>query len=343
MRRFPVFFTLLFLAFISQATVQSSKKIDDTFFLEEQPLEITIQSDFKNLLAKKMKKEYQPATVTVRFPDSSSVKEEIRIQTRGKFRLETCFMPPLMLNFKNNTSPLLKPLGKLKLVCGCGTSTNDEQLIIKEFMAYKIYNMLTERSFKVRLVKINYEDTRGKIKKYSQYGFLLEDVDDMAARNNCVEVEGTQYMTEKTDRQQMTLVALFEFMIGNTDFSVPHYHNVKLMRPVKDSTTPPIVVPYDLNHCGFVNAEYALPNEELDIKSVRDRLYRGFPRTMEELEEAIAAFKHNKEKIWALINNCPWMNTKNKKETTGYLEEFYRIIENKKSIQYHFIDNARTQ
>lgn len=343
MRRFPVFFTLLLMAFASQAGAQPAKKIDDTFFLEEQPLEITIQTDFKNLLAKKMKKEYQPATVTVRFPDSSSIKEEIRIQTRGKFRLETCFMPPLMLNFKNNSSPLLKPLGKLKLVCGCGTSNNDEQLIIKEFMAYKIYNMLTERSFKVRLVKINYDDSRGKIKKYSQYGFLLEDVDDMAARNKCGEVEGTQYLTESTDRQQMTMVALFEFMIGNTDFSIPHYHNVKLMRPVQDTTVPPIVVPYDLNHCGFVNAEYALPNEELDIKSVRERLYRGFPRTMEELETVITVFRENKEKIWNLINNCPWMNTRNKKETTGYLEEFYRIIENKKSVQYHFIDNARTQ
>lgn len=343
MSKYPLFFTLLYLVLVNQAFAQATKKIDDTFFQEEQPLQITIQSDFKNLLAKKMKKEYQPATVTFLFPDSSTIKEEIRIQTRGKFRLETCFMPPLMLNFKNTTSPLLKPLGKLKLVCGCGTSANDEQLIIKEFMAYKIYNMLTERSFRVRLVKINYEDTRGKIKKYAQYGFLLEDVDDMAARNNCVEVEGTQYLTEKTDRDQMTLVALFEFMIGNTDFSVPHYHNVKLMRPLHDSITPPIVVPYDLNHCGFVNAEYALPNEELDIKSVRERLYRGFPRTMEELEVVITLFKNAKEKIWNLINNCPWMYARNKKETTGYLEEFYRIIENKKSVQYHFIDNARTQ
>jgi hypothetical protein len=343
MRKFLLFFTLLNLVFVNQAPAQATKKIDDTFFLEEQPLEITIQSDFKTLLAKKLKKEYQPAVVTFRFPDSSSIKEEIRIQTRGKFRLETCFMPPLMLNFKNPGSPLLKPLGKLKLVCGCGTSSNDEQLIIKEFMAYKIYNMLTERSFKVRLVKINYDDSRGKIKKYSQYGFLLEDVDDMAARNNCVEVEGTQYLTEKTDREQMTLVALFEYMIGNTDFSVPHYHNVKLMRPVKDSTALPIVVPYDLNHCGFVNADYALPNEELNIKSVRERLYRGFPRTMEELEPVIAIFKNTKQKIWSLINNCPWMNAKNKKETISYLEEFYEIIESKSSIRYQFIDNARTQ
>jgi hypothetical protein len=92
-----------------------------------------------------------------------------------------------------------------------------------------------------------------------------------------------------------------------------------------------------------VNAEYALPNEELDIKSVRERLYRGFPRTMEELEPVIALFKDTKEKIWNLINNCLWMNAKNKKETTGYLEEFYKIIESKKSVQYHFIDNARTQ
>jgi hypothetical protein len=345
MRRFHRCLTImLFLTSSCSFVSAQSGKIDSAkFFVEQKPFEMTLASDLKNLLGKKSKRVYQPATVTLRFADSTSISEEIRIQPRGKFRLENCYMPPLYLNFKNPTSPKCHTLGKLKLVCGCATGNDDEQLIIKEFLAYKIYNMLTPMSFRVRLVKVNYEDTKGKVKKYSQYGFLLEDVDDMASRNKCKEVEGTPYNTEGTDRRQMTLVALFEFMIGNSDWSVPNYHNIKLMRPVTDVVSLPYTVPYDLNHCGLVNASYALPPEELGIKSVTERVYRGFPRSMEELEEAIAVFKDRKEKIWSLINNCEWLNNRYKKEVINYIDEFYKIIENKNAVKNTFITNARTQ
>ncbi len=313
------------------------------FFQDEHPFEMTLSTDLKQLMGKRMQKAYQPATVTVRLPDSTIITEEIRIQTRGKFRLETCYMPPLYLNFNNPGSPLLKPLKKLKLVCGCEANSEGEQLIIKEYLSYKMYNMLTEKSFRVRLVKIRYEDTRKKVKPYSQYGFLLEDVDEVAARNNCVEVEGGQFLTESTDRQQMTLVAIYEYMIGNTDWSVPHYHNVKLMRPVDNPHARPYVVPYDLNHTGLVNAPYALPQEELGIASVRERLYRGFPRTTEEIEPVVNLFLGKKDATLALINNCDWLSNKYKKEMTNYLEPFYKLLSNKNSVRYTFIENARTQ
>ena len=322
-----------------------SQTIDSArFFADETPFEMTLTSDLKTLMSKRMQKAYQPATVSMTFADGSNIKEEIRIQTRGKFRLETCYMPPIMLNFKNPTSPKLRVLKKLKLVCGCETSGDDEQLIIKEYLAYKMYNLITDKSFRVRLVKIKYEDTRGKVKPYSQYGFLLEDVDEMAARNKCVEVQGGKFLTESTDRKQMTLVYLFEYMIGNTDWSVPHFHNVKLIRGKNESsTTLPYTVPYDFNNSGIVNASYALPQEELGIESVRVRLYRGFPRTMEELDAAISVFKKQQDKIEALISNCSWLNNKYKKEMSNYLEEFFKIIDSKSSVKYNFIDNARTQ
>lgn len=326
------------------ASAQSGKKIDSTkLFVDEQPLELTLTSDLKNLMSKRELKAYQPATVEVRFPDSSTYKEDIRIQTRGKFRLENCYMPPLYLNFRNPSSPQLRCLGKLKLVVGCAAGSDDEQLIIKEYMAYKIYNMLTPKSFRVRLVRISYDDTKGKVKKYTQYGFLLEDVDDMAARNKCVEVEGVKYNTESTDRDQMTLVAIFEYMIGNSDWSVPAYHNIKLMRPVSDPQAIPIAVPYDLNHSGIVNASYAAPPEELGIEKVTDRVYRGFPRSMEELEPVVNLYKEKKNEIWSLVNNCQWLSSKYKKELLNFLDDFYRTLGNKNSVKSAFIDNARSQ
>ena len=102
----------------------------------------------------------------------------------------------------------------------------------------------------------------------------------MAKRNSCRELENVAINTEQTERKQMTLVALFEYMIGNTDWSVPAYHNIKLMQDRKNPESIPFAVPYDLNHCGFVNAPYAVPPEELGIETVKDRMYRGFSSSM---------------------------------------------------------------
>ena len=128
----------------------------------------------------------------------------------------------------------------------------------------------------------------------------------------------------------------------SSSFEVAHYHNVKLMRPVSSPNAAPYVVPYDFNNAGVVNAPYALPQEILGIESVRERLYRGFPRTMEELEKVIEIFLKKKTDVWALVNNCAWLNNKYKKEVLGYMESFYKVIESKSLVKYTFIDNART-
>ena len=312
-----------------------------TFFTEDKPLELRISTDLKNLLAKREQKLLQPATVTMRFPDSTSITESINLQSRGIYRLANCFMPAMMLHFKSQASPRLGSLKKLKLVCGCGATANDEQLIIKEYLAYKIYNLLTPMSFRVRLVNISYDDSRDKIKKYTQYGFFIEDVDQMAARNKSKEVEGIKFNTESTDREQMTMVALYQYMIGNTDWSVPAYHNIKLLRYTTDSVSFPFVVPYDFDYAGIVDAPYAVPDEGLGTENVKQRVYRGYPRTPEELEKAFAIFRREKNNIWNLVNNCAWLTARMKKETIRYLEEFYDIISSKSQVRSIFIENAR--
>lgn len=313
------------------------------FFQDEKPIELVISTDIRNLLGKKETREYQTASVTMRFPDSSSISEQIRIQTRGIFRLANCYMPSLMLNFRNPTSPRLSSLQKLKLVCGCGTTADDEQLIIKEYLAYKMYNLLTPMSFRVRLLRVSYEDSKGKKKPYTQYGFFIEDVDDMALRNNCDEQDAKVASSDLTNRQQMTLVNIYQYMIGNLDWSVPGQHNIKLIKPKGNAQALPHAVPYDFDFCGLVNAPYAVPPEQIEVASVTERSYRGFPRSMEELEPVVANFKEQKEKTLALISNCQWLSNRYKKEMTNFLDDFYKLLDNKSRIKSAFIDNARTQ
>jgi hypothetical protein len=311
------------------------------FFVDENVIEVTLTTDIKKLRADKKEPTYQPANIVMRFADSSLVSEEIRIQPRGEFRKNNCDIASLLLNFKNSTSPKLSPLKKLKLVGGCQSTKHDEELLLKEYATYKIYNFLSVMSFRVRLLHVNYKDSRQKVKPYSQYAFLIEDVEDVAERNNCIHLKNDDLTTEATNRQQMTLISLFQYMIGNTDWSVPKCHNVKLVVPKTDTTTNPYVIPYDFDYSGLVNAAYAVPPEQFNIKYVTERVYRGFPRTMAELEDAIDVFKERKGRIMYYINNFELFNQQIKNEMTSYLEEFYKTIDNKRLVKSVFISNAR--
>jgi hypothetical protein len=333
--------TLLLQPFTSPAKAQRVDSLK--FFTDEEVIEMTLTTDIARIQKEKGEDVFQECTVLMQFPDSTRIQEAAQVAARGHFRREHCNIPPMMLDFRTPGSPRLSSLGKLKLVIGCGTNGNDEQLLLKEFLAYKIYNLLEDKSFRVRLLRVNYKDTRGKVKPYSQYAFLLEDDADMARRNGCKKKDKAQFLTESTNRELMTKVAVFEYMISNGDWSVPNNHNIRLIYNRENENDLPFVVPYDFDHSGFVNAGYAVPNELLGTETVKERVYRGFPREMDELQATFDVFRQKKEKIMSLITNFPYLSGRNKKELTDYLEEFYRTINNKREVQTIFIDNARTK
>jgi hypothetical protein len=114
-----------------------------------------------------------------------------------------------------------------------------------------------------------------------------------------------------------------------------------LIQPAKDSTAKPIVVPYDFDYAGIVDAYYAVPNEGLDIENVRQRLYRGYARTEEELNQTIAIFNKQKEKLYSLVNNFDLLTEKNRKNIIAYLDDFYKTINNSSQVKTLFIQQAR--
>jgi hypothetical protein len=295
--------------------------------------------DFGKLIKTSSKPEYFPATFSCKMGDST-ITEQIRVIARGHIRKEICYLPPVKLNFHNNTSPKLYPLNSLKMVCTCYENSNGDQLLLKEYLVYKMYNLITEKSFRVRLLNLTYEDVSKK-KPYAGHAFLIESDKAMAKRNECTELKNTRSHAEYTNRNQMTIVAIFQYMIGNTDFGISVNHNIILIQPAKDSTARPIVVPYDFDYAGIVDAYYAVPNEGLDIENVRQRLYRGYARTEEELNEAIAIFNKQKEKLYSLVNNFDLVTEKNRKNIIDYLDGFYKTINNSSLVKTLFIQQAR--
>ena len=342
---FIIFFLLLLLTFNSGVIAQNPGIETKNFFVDDKLIEMTLVSDFKKLIREKLKKDfagnYQPATITMVFPDSAKVTENIEVRSRGKFRREKCNMPPVMLNFKTPNTVSLNKLGTLKLVWPCGTAPYDEQLVLKEYLIYKIYNLLTEKSFRVRLVKIGYRDINDKMKPYTSYAYLMEDVDGLAKRNHCVEFQPERIRSEQTNREQTTLMTLFEYMIGNSDWVIPISRNIKLIRSKADSSAAPFVVPYDFDYSGLVNARYAIPPPELPITSVRERYYLGFARTLEELQTALNIFRRQRASIDSLILNFVPLEAFHKKDMGKYISDFFAMTEKEKDIKDRFINNAR--
>jgi hypothetical protein len=243
-----------------------------------------------------------------------------------------CTYPPVLLQFSKSGSLMtsaFKEQEKLKLVMPCA----GEDYVIREWLVYKIYNLVTPLSFKARLVSVELYDTKKKKSTSPFYGILLEEDHQMAKRNQDVLIK-RQLRPEQTDSTAFLKMAMFEYLVGNTDWSV-QYQNIKLIGP--DSLAIPVPVPYDFDHAGLVSPPYAKPAEELLMNSVRDRRYRGYCiPNMGKYEEVISLYNKVKPDIYKLYTTCTLLDAKYVSSTIKYFDEFYEIINNPAAFKKEF-------
>lgn len=336
---------LLFFFFISQPAYAQKISIDKIeFFKEDVILDVTVEAYWSKLRRLKTKMgQITPARFITRLSDSTTVNEPCNLVVRGHFRRDYCFVPPLKIVFEKTQTSRMHPLKSIKLVNTCKQNSGYEQYLLKEYLVYKMYNLLTDKSFRVRLLKMNYKDSSEKKDGFTGYAFLIEDLKDMAKRSKCIEWTKGKIHTESTERKQMTMVALFEYMIGNTDWSVPGDHNVKLIQLKEDPSSRPFAVPYDFDYSGIINTEYAVPDPLMNTETITERVYRGFSRTPEEIDEALQLFKQQKENIYGLVKNFELLANGSKKGMLRYLDGFFDIIDNPRSVKAIFINSARSE
>jgi hypothetical protein len=300
---------------------------------------VYLSASFKGIDLKKALEERRPAHVKMVFPDSSTFEGDIEIRARGDFRFENCDPPPLMLHFKTPGAGALAGLGKLKLVWSCENNEYNEQLLLKEYLAYRIYNIITPYSFRVRRLRVYYTDINKPVHTIFKNAFLLEDIDELAKRLGCRELEGVKIPSARIEKFNYTILAIYQYMIGNTDWSIPAYHNMKLIIPRDTSLVPiPYAIPYDLDYCGLVNAKYAIPNDILPISQVRERLYMGVVNDPVEINRTIDLFMEKKREVIELINGMDGLSDKTRKEAVQYIREFYDIIANRKKAMDIFMN-----
>jgi hypothetical protein len=319
----------------SPLTAADTLKTDFGLFTRDDVLNLSLRFDVVQYTRKKPKEEYLNATLTYHINEKDSINKEIRLKSRGEMRNGYCDFPPIRMNFKNAgfKKTDLSKIGKIKMVTHC--QYGNEENLFKEYLIYKLYNALTDTSFRVRLVKIDYinNNPKRKRKPVETYSFLIEPVEMMAARIKAVPVESENLSQKNILPSLMNRIAIFNYMVGNTDWSVPNQHNVKVLsgnNPLYPSLG--VLVPYDFDYSGLVNAEYAIPYEGLGIKSVRERKYVGICRDKETYIKALKEFVDKKDDFHRVINQFPLLAERVKKQMIDYLDEFYSGIDKNYSV-----------
>ncbi len=316
-------------------TVNQSSS-NNNLFDSEDVLQITLRGNIRALINDRSENSiYHPITLQYRTIGNQELSLTVAMKTRGHFRKmkENCAYPPLLIHFsKSDTlaSSVFHDCNKLKLVMPC----RGDEFVIHEWLAYKLYNLVTPESFKSRLVRVTLRDLKSGKDAAPFYAILLEEEEQMARQNNAINIT-RKLRPAQTDTTSFLNMAVFQYLIGNTDWSVEYLQNIKLIQ--HDSNARPITVPYDFDHAGIVKAPYALPAEELQMRSTLERRYRGYCiNDMKAFDNTIAHYNRLKKDIYGIFSGCSLLDDRYIKFTEKFLDEFYSTINNPKAFQKDF-------
>jgi hypothetical protein len=287
------------------------------------------------------------STSTKRYPGTLVVADDkgverripVALRTRGHFRLQrrTCNFVNLLVIFPDSGLKGTPFQGQksLKLGSHCQGDSRYESILLKEYLAYRIFNVVSERSFRARLSMGTYVDSASGKQVDKRTAMWIENEDDVAARNfsKIRAVRGALF--DDIDAGTIDLVSLFEYAIGNTDFSIYALHNTRLAQ-ASDGTM--YTIPYDFDFSGLVSAPYASPDPQLPIKSVRIRLFRGPCRKPEEFAPAVARFNEKKEAILALFDEVPDLRGGDLKDAREFMDDFFKTVAKPNSVKNDILD-----
>ena len=316
-------------------------------FRAVEPLAVTLAADFKavNRDRKPASTKTFPAVLTVKGDEGAvpAVPLQVNLHTRGNIRLQAdmCAFAQLSIEFvkQDVKRTAFDGQSKLKFLVHCNEGPRFEQLVLLEYLAYRLYNVMTPRSFRVRLAHATYADSKSGRTLSTHNAVFIEDDDDVAARMEGRAGEPTGLLFKDFDQDSLTLMTVFQYMIGNPDYSITAMHNVHLVQTPANVRYP---ITWDFDVTGLVDPQYALPNAKVRkaIAAVRARSYLGPCRTAEEFEPTLAAFRGKQGEMQALINAIPGLDDAERRKAAEYLGEFFTVIGSKELVKRALIDTC---
>jgi hypothetical protein len=309
-------------------------------FATQEPLILTIKADFKTINKDRTENNTRryPATLSTGADPSAVIPIELGSRGHSRLRATVCGWVPLRVQFKKKevAGTVFDGQSSLKLVTHCRDNDSFEQHVLREYVPYRIYGLLSPFAFRARLAKVTYVNAADGKTLTTRYGMFIEDDSDVARRAEARSIDIPRMQFKDLDQNTLVTMSLFEYMIANTDVSIYKLHNVKLLVTENRTTYP---VPYDFDFSGLIDAPYASPDPKLGIKSVQDRIYRGPCGSETEFDTVLQKFRAKKADIMALYDSVPDLNAGYRKQARSYLEGFYAATE-RNSLRKTLVDGC---
>lgn len=328
-------FLFVFVISVSCLAGQSASLLE--VMQRDSAIDLFLTLDWKELHKKKKDKIYLPAHCSFVTKSGDSMAFDMKVRARGNMRLNICSYPPLKLKFDKadleNRS--LKTLNELDIVNHCQSGEQYDQLILREYLAYKLYEEISPFCFKTQLVRLHYLKPDGCKADEATVGYIVENTEELVARLSAKRTKTPVISQNGIDRKSFLRVCVFQFMIGNTDWFVKNRHNLEFIGVPGIPFLVP--VPFDFDYSGLVGAPYASHHESLKMTSVLTRYYQGNCEPKEDVLSILNEFHDKKESLLKIAREIPGMNERSVKYAVDYLTEFFMIIENPKKVENYIL------
>ncbi|MEL6866874.1 MAG: hypothetical protein AAFP19_20790 [Bacteroidota bacterium] len=321
-------FTFSLISFLGNSSLFADTRSSTLFNLMsyQEVLEMSLEFDLDALIGNRRNEGSEKGLLT--FKDANGKKQEwlTKVSLRGKFRRMRCEeMPPLKLKFKKDhlLANDLLPFNDMKLVTPCVSDKQTaKELIVKEYLAYKLYNELSNASYRVQLVRITYKDSKSR-KKSKHWGFIIEDTAELRSRLNADKCESCFGLPiEQFSQDQLKVIQIFQYMIGNADWNVKIGRNIKRVITGKQQYQ---AIPYDFDSSGLVDAPYALPNPDYGLTYIGER-YEGYLEGILPTDEVFQLFRDKQDRFLQIVRDSKQLHYEAKKKTIAYINSFYEQI-----------------
>ena len=318
----------------------------DPLFLDQATLSVEITAPLSTLVRDRLEIEYLPGVFSYEEPDGTRVELDVQIRTRGNFRHRNCDFPPVTLNFRKSQveGTLFDQQNKLKMVPHCKITRQYEQSVVREYLAYRLLNAVTDLSFRVRLLQVTWADSDERRPRMVRSAFIIEHKNRLAARTGLEEqeIEFAEIGAVKPDH--LNLTSIFQYMIGNFDFSPiagsdgECCHNYEMFG---SSSSSLVAVPYDFDFAGIVNAPNAVPNTEQGVERIGQRVYHGFCVNNSHVEASVSELTKARSTLYALVADQDELEPSVRENIARYMDGFYGVTEEPLAVEREIIGNCK--
>ena len=318
-------------------------------FAEHGILDVTIRAPLTTLMDVRPDEEYLSGTFSYTERDGTTKELSLKLRTRGNYRRdpEHCTFAPIRINFKQGevAGTIFEGQDKLKIVTHCRAQDKRyEQLVAREYMTYRLLQELTRMSYAVRIFRITYVDTENG-EDLTRLAFAIEDDEAVANRNGLRVVKVKSVQPEQLDRHRQNFVHVFEYMIGNTEYSFVNpepdkdcCHNMDMLSVTGEP--PYLPLPFDHDFSGMVNAPYAQPNPRYPIRIVRTRFYKGVCANNDILPATLQLFLDQRSAVEKAVSEATFLSGRSRRSVRQYLKDFFDKISRSERVRRELLEQC---